>query len=473
MALTHLPAELLDMIIGLSVPEGFESLAKTCKRIYAHCEPFIERHNELRHRFRNFSYQSNGDVIAASELIQAIASNPIVARYIRKADLLNDSTFVYPELNVRTRRAASLPSIEDGGPVVQLFAESVYLQRAGLHWRDYYSAFTEDVRLELYSQKGSAFLLTLLENVEEIITPSQWKPDHATKRLLDVLAREARHSHSSPSGLRSLQTFEGELSKEESEDWGISWTSPFLAFPHLQSLSCNLVRRGHSPFRLLSGSPHMGSALTAAYFEGCCIADVVMTDFLKHTPRLTTLYYAHNMSRDFDCGDWNMGKFFNAVAHEAGSRLRRLTIKVREFQVGSVKAERASTRFEKLERLEIPLELFSYNTNVYTRNATLIPGFSFQRDVIPQSITNLALLMVGKKESYDMALDALIVKFREIRRSELPNLEEMHLNCSMETDNAYKQQCEKLMVEGSKEGVAVHLRSWTSARIIVRPEDDD
>src|SRR5690348_3352308 len=144
MGLTNLPAELLDIIVQCSLPEGFENLATTCKRLYARCEPFIRRHNELRSRFRSFSYGSD-NLRAASDLLQLIATDRVVAKYIRNARFSNDSLSIgdgspsWPNYVPR-----SVPSIEDGGLIVQLFAESSYLQRAELDWRDYYNTFAED-----------------------------------------------------------------------------------------------------------------------------------------------------------------------------------------------------------------------------------------------------------------------------------------------------------------------------------------
>jgi len=56
MALTRLPTELLDNIITHTLAEGFEGVALTCRRIYALCTPFIERHNTLRSHFSSFNY---------------------------------------------------------------------------------------------------------------------------------------------------------------------------------------------------------------------------------------------------------------------------------------------------------------------------------------------------------------------------------------------------------------------------------
>ncbi|TVY94303.1 hypothetical protein LAWI1_G001145 [Lachnellula willkommii] len=471
MALANLPHELLDIIIEYSLPQSFENLATTCKRIYARCTPFIQRHNELRSRFRHFVYHAHArdSLVAASDLISLIAADPIVARYIRIANLVEDSKFL-SHLRVRGEPPKSVPSIEDGGATVQLFANSTYLRRARLDWREYYSTFAEDVREMRYSQHGSAFLLTLLADTENLTIPSSWKPNAATNQLLDVLAQEAQQSCFLSSGLRSVTTFLGSLSRSETENWGLSWASPFLALPHLKSFSGpGSFAVGENPTSLaFRGSPHIADTLEAAHLGGCCIDDVGISDFLKHTPRLKTLRYSHSTQHDHLPLDWDICKFINAVAREAGSHLIELSVKILELR-GSILPGKASTRsFQKLEKFEFPLKLVTCNINAagVTGNiATSLQCFfngsldPFVRDLIPPSVTHLSLKSEGMGP-HDKALDALFRHFRAVRRSQLPNLQEVHIACKQEADNAYKQQCNKIVAEGGREGVVVHLHAY-------------
>lgn len=86
-ALTSLPTELLEKIILHSLPEGFEGLALTCRKLYNLCTPSIEDHNQLHTQFREFTYNKypNNGLLSvhnppAVNLIQEIAHNPFVAR---------------------------------------------------------------------------------------------------------------------------------------------------------------------------------------------------------------------------------------------------------------------------------------------------------------------------------------------------------------------------------------------------------
>jgi len=462
MSLTSLPYELLDTIVECSLGPNFLDLAKTCKKIYARCEPFIRRHNELRFRYRDFSYSIHSDdnLVAAFDLISIIAAEPIVARYIKAANLVDDSKF-FRHARAHGGLPKSVPSIEEGGVMVQLFANSTYLQRAGVDWREYYNTFAEDVREMRYSQYGAAFLLTLLSDAESLTIPLSWEPNAATDQLLNVLATEARKPSSLSSGLRSVTTF-CRQTRVVSEMWDLSWASPFLALPHLRSFrSPRSVSVGGNPTSLaFKGLSHNAKNLEVAYLHDCCIDAVGITDFLKHTPRLKTLRFSPNTP------NWDLCKFINAVAREAGSYLTELSVDVS----GTILPGKASTLgFQKLQKWEFPLKLATRNLNAAGATGTTIQRFfhgpvdPFVRDLIPTSVTHLSVKSDGMGP-YDRGLDALFGNLGAVRRCQLPNLEEVFLNCKQGADEAYKQQCNKIVADGKEEGVAVHLRCLDYAR---------
>ncbi|KAI0388694.1 hypothetical protein F5Y17DRAFT_185475 [Xylariaceae sp. FL0594] len=91
-SLIDTPVEMVDVIIQHTLPEGFESLALTCKRLHALCTPYIQRHNQLKCEWNFFRYGKSG-YYSAIELILRIAMEPIVIRYIKHADLSEDGTF--------------------------------------------------------------------------------------------------------------------------------------------------------------------------------------------------------------------------------------------------------------------------------------------------------------------------------------------------------------------------------------------
>lgn len=144
MTLTHLPTELLDMIVIHTIPEGFESLARTCQQFHSLCVPFIEQHNALRSRFRRFYYYENvlnsaPTIGMAFDLIARIADEPRITKYIRKANFKIDGLFRY----VLYRE--SVQEVHGNDAVRRLFADSTYLKEAGLDWKIYYAQIEEDL----------------------------------------------------------------------------------------------------------------------------------------------------------------------------------------------------------------------------------------------------------------------------------------------------------------------------------------
>jgi hypothetical protein len=96
MSLTDLPPELLEQVVIRAIPEGFESLALCCKPIFGIRTPFIARHNQFCQQYTNFVYRGSclrdeHGAWTSFDLIAQIAPEPIIARYIRRADFERDS----------------------------------------------------------------------------------------------------------------------------------------------------------------------------------------------------------------------------------------------------------------------------------------------------------------------------------------------------------------------------------------------
>ncbi|KAH8812695.1 F-box domain protein [Xylogone sp. PMI_703] len=456
MMLMQLPIELLDQIIVHTLLEGFESVALTCKRIYARCRPFIEYHNKLRSRFRTFEYYlrwRGWNFMSASDLLTLIAAEPVVARYIRTATFKPDSRF----LGRQVRK--SVPSIHDGGPIVELFANSLYLKEAGLDWKEYYTTFESDIKERRYSQHGAAFLLTLLPNIEKLIIPQAWKPNEATDKLLEFVIEKAKQS--TASSLASVTRFEESVPLDVDIRFDLRWASPFLVLPRLRSFlgpSCLALEDipGSLAFR---DSHYTAETLQAAYLVDCCSDEVGIANFLKHTLSLKMLTYSHCTKTDSPTQDWDICKFINAVEREAGSHLVHLSIAI-DHLPGSIVPGQASIRgFQRLETLQIPMELVMCNIPAAARYTTSPPEpFA---DLIPASVTWLSLLS-KETDHHEEALNALFRYFHSVHNSQLSALEKIYIPYPESVDDAYKNQCNKVAEESYSKGVIVHLKRFPS-----------
>ncbi|KAL9084423.1 MAG: hypothetical protein Q9165_008061 [Trypethelium subeluteriae] len=467
MELMRLPNELLDNIIEFTLPQGFENVALTCKRMYARSTPFIERHHELRSRFGSFEYylRPRGlSLMSASDLIMLIATEPVVARYIRTATFEIDSLFL------RRERPKSVPSIDNGGAVVEMFANSAYLKQAGLDWKEYYTIFEDDVKERRYSQHGATFLLTLLPHVEKLILPRSWKPNDMTNKLLDTIVCMAKRSRClSSASLTSVARFEASLSLGTEERFDLSWAGPFLALPSMQSFhgpSCLALR--DDP-RSLIDSHHIAETLRAAHLMSCCMDEVGITSFLKHTPHLKTLRYWHCTKIDSPVQDWDICSFINAIKCEAGSHLTELSVTIRELHGSIIPGKVSMCGFQRLTTLEYPLELVICNIttaagHTSTPSKPLVSSAidPFVSDLIPTSVAKLSLVSQGT-DHHENALNALFRQFHAVKKIQLSALQEIHISCPDHADDAYKRQCDKIVTDSEDTGVVVLLKPFPSS----------
>jgi hypothetical protein len=485
MTISHLPTELLENIIMHVVPEGFESLAVTCRRIYAICIPFIDRHNTLRQRFRRFTYYKDPKVrfnlAAAFDLITRIAVEPCVARYVRVANLWHDRH----DMSARYRLHELYTDFPYRDAVMRLFADSIYLKQAGLDWQEYYADMMKDLEAPRYSQHAAAFLLTLLPNVENLRLPKEWKPLGATNKLIDAVVRRANHSHLSHDRLSLAQVIRFDLSVGlgPQSHCALDWASPFLALPRVRSFfgrSCAAINdSSHKSMAFKNPCSSFATTLETVHLHSCCIDEVSIADFLKHTTRLTTLRYSHMTKRN-DPQDWNICEFVAAIERETGSHLEGLSVSICELR-GSVPPGRASMRgFQRLQKLELPLEIAICNMNaaaacqaVTTPNESSVnedistdrhepeDKQSFMGDLVPASVSHLSLVSSGT-DGHAEALDFMFRDFATKKESTLSALEEIFLTRPHSAVDAYKEQVNKVLVETEKAGVNLELRSWLS-----------
>ena len=481
MALMQLPNELLNKIVMHVLPEGFESLALTCRRIYALCTPFIEHHNKLRAQFRTFKYfrrqgHPDSDIGTGFDLLTRIAVEPIVARYIQEADFYNDGVFRSREL---------VEFAQPDGPVGRLLAQSPYLKQAGLDWQQYFANIRDEK--SPFSQRSpyaAAFLLTLLPNVEKLTLPQWWLTVESSDKLIDTIIRKARRPSSLPYDRPSL-------ARCTTLNFDLDMAKPFLALPCVRSF-CGLHSLAIKDNARVSSlaqkwSYIFGQTLEVVCFPRCYIDHVAIADFLKHTPRLRSLRYSHTSIGDPEglFLDWDICKFVTAIEREAGGHLMQLSITIVKLG-GSVLPGRASLRsFKRLQTLEFPLELAACNITAAVacqlakakepmsggstdHQAPRAPHgdcaheSSFTGDLVPASVSQLSLTSSGTDE-HAKALDVMFRNFAAEKDAWLPALQEIHVSCPARAEETYRAQCARLRAKMEELGVVCHLKENESS----------
>ncbi|KAI2617479.1 F-box domain protein [Hypoxylon sp. NC1633] len=467
--LPGLPIELFNEIISLVLPEGFESLALTCKGIHKLCVPFIERHNLLRSHFRRFKYGksskdplSSGIIRSAFDLLKRIAIEPLVARYIIYADF----TPLIPDPQL-------VPDVHDGGPFVSLFADSPYLEQAGLDWKEYYALIATDYNYPRRAiESATAFVLTLLPNVRTFKLPSLWSTDDKTiKLLLYVIALVAKRpnppwinrSLAQLTRFESLQhMFIAPIGGALSPRFDLDEAIPFLTLPRVRSF------RGHYSISL--GDDYsmqrkglydvFGPALEleTALFWCSRIDEIAMAEFLRRTPRLRTLIFNHELLEVRDnMDDWHVGEFVSVIEREAGDRLEGLSLSLQLNRSKIIPGMVSMRRFRRLRKLEFDLELVVYDV-ADTERYILETGALSIGDIVPASVSQLSLISYGD-DGYEKVLEVLFSGFAAKKKDQLPALEEIYLSCPEDASDPYKEECAKLVRVTEQAGVALHLSS--------------
>ena len=493
MALIRLPTEILNNIIVHTLPEGFESVALTCRKIYALCIPFIEHHNLLRSQFQDISYYEDSRFMlsakvpdpafcirTAFDLIIRIAEEPVVARYIRNADFGVDSFFAL------RRNRWLLDDVDTfGGTLVRMLANSPYLEQAGLDCEEYYAKIKEEIEANHcsepgrhYSQHAAAFLLTLLPNVRVLRLSRKWKPLDATDKLIDAVVRKAKQSHSpwdNPSLARVI-SFGPTVAFGSEVGCYLDWVRPFLALPHIRDFvcrSCKIMDDGHKSVTSKDTYPGFGETLEVVQLWDCCIDEVGIADFLKNAKHLRTLEYSHSTKETGGTPNWNICKFVMAIEQEVGSHLVELSVSIRKLR-GSITPGEVSMRgFQRLRKLELPLDIALCNITAAARRVappyiSFVAGSThsepdhnepFIGDLVPATVSELSLLSIGM-DYHANALDIIFRDFAAKKASQLPALTDIHLSYPANIDNVYRDQCDRLLSETEKVGVTLHLEQF-------------
>jgi hypothetical protein len=469
MALMQLPTELLQQIIPHTLPEGFESLALTCKFLYTLCIPFLEYHNNLRFHFQTFEYnKTNKDfrefryhhdllrfpdtATSAYSLISRIAIEPVVCRYILEADFSLDS-HIYDRIPPTIRENAVFETWRNRGEAVrQLFANSLCLKEAGLDWKEYYSTMMEDVHSWRRSEHAAAFVLTLLPNLE-VLTPgfSRFRSP-APQKLITAILQTARRNPRGNASLAQVTAYSGSCD--------IPWVSSLLALPRIKRFwghgyigkavddNCNECRYLET---------NLESTLEVAGFDDTSVDTAAITGFLKHTPCLKSLTYWHSTKANGGHQGWDLCGFIAAVQHEVGSHLEHFCAITLELRCLITSGKPYLRGFERLQSLELPLDIVLCNRRASDpADHGSLDSDSLLGHIVPASVSVLSLLSPGKSP-HDKALELLFRDFASQKQFQTPNLKEISLTCPDDADVLYKAQCANLAAEAKRAGVDLTL----------------
>ena len=473
MPLHLFPIEILHEIISNLLPEGFDAATLTCKKIYDSCVPFRKRHIDLQVNYTLFNYRGSPEkpspsksafpLKSASHLITRIAIEPDVARYITHPDFRLDSCDL---VNYS-------PSFQDldRREVVDLFANSQYRKQAGLDWKEFFHQIKEDVKNARYSQYAAVFLLTLLPNVLRLQLPAKWKPLNSTEKILEAVVQKAKQSHLTCNKSSLSWVWEIISASPASVCFDVSWASPFLVLPHVQSFRghhCVVTRDDHQD-TVSQIFPHaFAETLETVHFLYSWIDEKGITDFLRQTSHLKHLQYYHAREYSTDRPSWGPSTFVAAVEREAGNHLERLSLDSSHYLTAIASGKVSISGFARLQRLEFSLNCAMCYRSV-AESSPEVGGISIG-DCVPSSVSVLSLLSLGTADDGEM-LDLLFRDFVVKKNLQLPALKLLYLSYPADADLAYKNHCSSLLVQTEEVDVSLRLRRCLYSKVAIGNRD--
>ncbi|KAK5694446.1 hypothetical protein LTR17_024804 [Elasticomyces elasticus] len=363
MLLLELPTELLDTIIGLTLPDGLESFALSCKTVYSIANFWQKDFNE--EQIARLKKQLLGDDINLAAV----------------GGLLGQSHCL--------RRANQDPE--------QWLAELRYEECEDDEEPDTY-------REPHYSTNmATILLLTLLPNLRELMLPNEWQslpepdnspPDDQLWSVLDVITCEASLCPSSNAALSRLKTILPYADVSHDERNGLRELSPFLPIKSMAKSRSNIQ-------------------LTHVELAGCCIDSDGITELVKHTPQLTTLKYSHHVKWHGCQHDWDAGNFVRAIEEHCGSTLENLAVTI-DTLYGMVETRVDSMQgFRRLHSVELDILVFAGPPpefelcqgtidNGYKYDITKIPCLA---EILPRTIKQVRLFVSSRTGDGDAGIE--------------------------------------------------------------------
>ncbi|KAI0388671.1 hypothetical protein F5Y17DRAFT_474228 [Xylariaceae sp. FL0594] len=327
-----------------------------------------------------------------------------------------------------------MPSVDDGGPLIELFATSRYLARAGLDWKEFYARvlrYDEWPKLPYYSQHAAIFLLTLLPNVHYLELPHKWEPVEETDKLLEAIVSEARQpgavererslarvTHFKPYDRINWQAPTGNLET----------SVPFLALPNVRFFMAQGCRAlGTERMLLEPPDPysHYGENLEAVNFYYCRIDSVAMAELLNHTQRLRVLAYVHASEENPGGQEWDVCSLIEAIGSGVGSHLEQLSLYAYHSHCPLTPGRASMRRFTALKKFQCPLQLA-----MRKRDDTATEDVTEQvlYGLVPATVSELAWVVGGQLEDAVTTLRRVLDGLAAVKESRFPDLKVMQIS---------------------------------------------
>ena len=365
MNLLDLPLEILDEIIGLTLPSGIEGFALCCRAVNARALSQLRRHNTLKRQWKYTSHTSTrrGDTL---RMLYEISRHPLAAQYIES-------------LNLWDRRQLTTGDLDDfraNGEVMEgirkMVQRSECLDNAGVDADDWWGEIMkEDEAGDENALYTAVSLLSQLPNLKTLQLPHVWhdlRPsedmEDDNKRLVSVLDAIIECSNSGKGrekALEKLETILPFMPEGYEERVGLQCVQSFLQLKSIRKLyavSCVAVNDDYTGIPFQWRLPLFNSPLRRVELAYCCMDAEGVSALLSRTPYLTVFKYSHQTKWHGCQHDWNPGAFNEAIARHCGRTITDLAITVDELHGDICNGVSSFHSFPNLEILEVDVRIF-------------------------------------------------------------------------------------------------------------------
>jgi hypothetical protein len=447
MALLDLSVELLQQIINEAIPEDFESLALSCKHLYAASQHYIRMYN----KYNRYTLFKDGKYVSTPlQLLLEFAKNPDLARYIEYADFghnRDDEDLIDMEVLDRANAETNRDQLES------LLSKSLYLretEQSCVEW-------SSGLRARHWPRELTiALVLTFLFEVKELRIPYRWSeamllPHSGTRtwRKLIRAIEDAADDISKPlAGLSKLTTLSRAHGGFYTTTGDTAEFTPFMTLKSVRNLYCGgRIVQPRLSRQLWINSPSMTS-LRVVEMAGCCANGEDISLFLRSTPLLKVFKFSYESSANVKHWGWNAEAFVAAVEKEVGNNLEEFSLSLWNPRCLVGNAVTLLKGFKKLKILEFDIRLLLEEYDAFTRYSLGVPPrplTSGLLHLLPPSVTSFHLLMNTHRKYLDHFEDLLLNNDKEFlkclesnakagRDGRLPNLSHVEIRCGIARD---------------------------------------
>ena len=444
MGLLDIPPEIIDLIIELTLPDGIESFALSCRVVYERAQSAIKCHNNLKRRWRhttNASPTRRGDTLS---VLYEISREPITAEYISFLGLWD-------------RRAENEVDRRQDGYNFRDYEIAMQRIKGLLGSAEYYAdADPEDWWPHILSEDAvddedsvdklfaTVALLALLPNLKTLQLPDRWhevRKAEAAETLVpyvELLVSKSNDSKRRLKPLASLETLLPFVEEGYEVRAGLQCLQPFMTLKSIRNLyavSCVAVEDDWGDVPTFEWpNLAMKSPLTRIELASCCMDAAGLSALLANTPFITVFRYSHQTKWDGLEYDWNPGEFVEALSIHCADHLEELAITIDELHGEIVNGLSSFLRFTKLQKLEVDVSPFCgpplESGQRLGRDATIPTGdepwthldIPCMGDMLPPSIRDLTV-NTDFPDPSEQALKALFKNIRDRKQDQLRKLE--------------------------------------------------